>query len=922
MAANALEEKINKIRLQNEEIKRRYEEVEADKKNAAKLNALVKMVPSSDWPERKEPPEFTRKETNKSNVKSKSIKEHSDRPQQYVIGGVEGKKIHKFAQGDGPPPDPKYNFLADSEREENNVDIKKDEDNHKAPNKYVRNGPRKRGGGRDGYQKDHRKVPPTSRDGYLPEYDAWRAERNRIDEARINRQRTAEGNWRREWDNDKINIEKESSKKDPRFSLGDTSRRDYKEFEKRHQFEVEHSSRGRGGNHRGSHGPRTHGHYDNQNDFSESLVKGPLSPNDDRTVIATDKNIKVTVNHGNMPVKGPVMSVKVNAPSIAGTGRVGPRQKSRVTYSSHAESEISTHQIDNFYRQKSFDEKMHFNNTQRTNTPKSPFATRRKDNNKSPYLQRKDVKRDEATISAKSPSAQKKKFKEQQKSPQGQMQFFTSTSRGRGQTRFNGAKNTVIKILGRTDNSNLESTNVDVVKSNEYDIQQFSQTHVNENLKNNEPQIIIDNFTIIEAENSIDDIKEAIVQDFNCDTQNESLEEKFEKNEEIEVKKIDEMEITKNKETEENVVLKEIQVLEKNEKLENSKKAELLEKCEVLEKSEILKTDEVLEKNETEKIDIENIEGKEEIEIKIETIKSEEKEIEKSETVKIETEELEIDKMESEERKEEKIDSKESKIEKIESEERNVEKIEPEERKEEKVDKEIEKIESEERNEEKIEPEERKKEILEHGEKEIEKIESEERIVEKIEPEERKEEKIEPEDKEREKIDLKETKIEKIESEERKIERDERKEEKIDKEIENIEPKERKTEKFEPETKKNEPDAKEIEKNEVSQKEETPKNEIVDQHPLVDTNKKLSENVLNINESISAKNIFSKIENCSSENNETKIEDQQITLKSEIIENFKSVEENTRELEIKSDDNTLKTVSTEIPNEASYIPSE
>lgn len=75
-------------------------------------------------------------------------------------------------------------------------------------------------------------------------------------------------------------------------------------------FEVEHSSRGRGGNHRGSHGPRTHGHYDNQNDFSESLVKGPLSPNDDRTVIATDKNIKVTVNHGNMPVKGPVMSVK------------------------------------------------------------------------------------------------------------------------------------------------------------------------------------------------------------------------------------------------------------------------------------------------------------------------------------------------------------------------------------------------------------------------------------------------------------------------------------------------------------------------------------------------------------------------------------------------------------------------------------
>lgn len=56
------------------------------------------MVPSSDWPERKEPPEFTRKETSKTNVKSKPIKEHTDRPQQYLIGAVEGKKIHKFAQ--------------------------------------------------------------------------------------------------------------------------------------------------------------------------------------------------------------------------------------------------------------------------------------------------------------------------------------------------------------------------------------------------------------------------------------------------------------------------------------------------------------------------------------------------------------------------------------------------------------------------------------------------------------------------------------------------------------------------------------------------------------------------------------------------------------------------------------------------------
>lgn len=44
------------------------------------------------------------------------------------------------------------------------------------------------------------------RDEHKPEYEAWRKERNRIDEDRISRQKTAEGNWRREWDNDKVNF--------------------------------------------------------------------------------------------------------------------------------------------------------------------------------------------------------------------------------------------------------------------------------------------------------------------------------------------------------------------------------------------------------------------------------------------------------------------------------------------------------------------------------------------------------------------------------------------------------------------------------------------------------------------------------------------------------------------------------------------
>lgn len=56
------------------------------------------------------------------------------------------------------------------------------------------------------FKKDYRTSRGSHRDEHQPEYEAWRAERNRIDEDRISRQRTAEGNWRREWDNDKVRV--------------------------------------------------------------------------------------------------------------------------------------------------------------------------------------------------------------------------------------------------------------------------------------------------------------------------------------------------------------------------------------------------------------------------------------------------------------------------------------------------------------------------------------------------------------------------------------------------------------------------------------------------------------------------------------------------------------------------------------------
>ncbi|XP_072746070.1 uncharacterized protein [Anoplolepis gracilipes] len=401
MAASALEEKINKIRQQNEEIRRRHEEVEEDKKNAAKLNALVQMVPSTDWPERKEPPEFSNPP--RTNNKSKPAKEHQEHPQQYHSASGEGRKGHTFAQGQGPPPDPKYNFLADAEREEGNLESTKDNMPNKGQ-KHSKGTFRRKPAGKDGVQKDYRMNRSYRRDEYQPEYEAWRAERNRIDEDRISRQRTAEGNWRREWDNDKAHIVNEVTRSEG-TKLGDYVKKDYKDFDRRHHVNGnDYVSHNRSG-YRSYRGNSRHFHnnYENRSNnthHQEAHVKNPLSSNsEERTVVATDKSLKVTLNQG----KGPLMSVKVNSPSIAGTGRVGPRQRSRITYSSHSDIEVVSPDAEPFSHPKSYEDKTkgiyHDNQQQFSNSRKSQPPKKKDFTNKSPYFRKKEIRREDANES-------------------------------------------------------------------------------------------------------------------------------------------------------------------------------------------------------------------------------------------------------------------------------------------------------------------------------------------------------------------------------------------------------------------------------------------------------------------------------------------------------------------------------------------
>ncbi|XP_029164706.1 uncharacterized protein DDB_G0283697-like isoform X2 [Nylanderia fulva] len=469
MATSALEEKINKIRQQNEEIRRRHEEVEEDKKNAAKLNALVQMVPSTDWPERKEPPEFSNPP--RTNVKSKATKEHHEHPQQHHSASGEGRKGHTFAQGQGPPPDPKYNFLADAEREEGNVESLKDNPPNKGQ-KHSRGIFRRKPGGKDSLQKDYRMNRGHRKDEHQPDYEAWRAERNRIDEDRISRQRTAEGNWRREWDNDKAHIVNEMRSE---AKLGEYVKKDHKDFDRRHHTNGnDYASHNRSGyrSYRGN-SKHFHNNYENRSNnayHQEGHVKNPLSSSsEERTVVATDKSLKVTLNQG----KGPVMSVKVNSPSIAGTGRVGPRQRSRVTYSSHSDVEMVSPDTEPFSRPKSYEDKAkgnyHDNQQKFSNSRKSQPPKRKDFSNKSPYFRKKEIKKEDVNENPQEQNeveSPQKEHKESQKSDE--------------EVKFQKSEENIVKPL-QSDEIIDEKEN-DVISSNELDTNTEVKVNQNDNL--------------------------------------------------------------------------------------------------------------------------------------------------------------------------------------------------------------------------------------------------------------------------------------------------------------------------------------------------------------------------------------------------------------------------------------------------------
>lgn len=279
-AVENLDERMERIRKRNEELEQKHREAEADRLAALRNNAMVVTTSrpaaaatadedDDDWPRahRYDTYEFAYETANnktdatsgkaelanRNGSTDESTVETTEIQQQTTVSvkGPGGRDYKKFADGEGPPPDPSFNFLADAERDGNkqrraaatertNISAKGSHQLNSEPrsNKDWRSpavagttdgeqtNHRQRGGvqgssfksprgqnnnnstvGKAGNAGRMRNVQQRAGDESTTGNSAqWKTER--IDESRVGRQKTGDGRWRREWDNEKTSENK------------------------------------------------------------------------------------------------------------------------------------------------------------------------------------------------------------------------------------------------------------------------------------------------------------------------------------------------------------------------------------------------------------------------------------------------------------------------------------------------------------------------------------------------------------------------------------------------------------------------------------------------------------------------------------------------------------------------------------------
>lgn len=210
-----LEQRIERIRKRDEEIEKKHREAEADRLAALQANAMVKMTAPADddWPKahKYDKLDFTydvKCEQTDVDEKKSTDETRLQRP------------FKKFPEGQGPPSDPKFNFLADAERDgktqganalnenknwraNNNNNSSSSNSNNRRNNSNNSSFNRGRNGGGGGGGKGVKSQVDGKRGKPNDEPILRKNDRERNNEQRIQRQKSSDGMWRRASDETK-----------------------------------------------------------------------------------------------------------------------------------------------------------------------------------------------------------------------------------------------------------------------------------------------------------------------------------------------------------------------------------------------------------------------------------------------------------------------------------------------------------------------------------------------------------------------------------------------------------------------------------------------------------------------------------------------------------------------------------------------
>ncbi|XP_046545889.1 coiled-coil domain-containing protein 9-like isoform X2 [Haliotis rubra] len=344
-----LTKKMEEIRKKNDALRKRHEEIEADKRVAAKNN------PNKDVNS------YTREASSSGSSspqkESKSLPGEDRRGPRPKSGGrgkpqVGGKSKEKKPQG--PPPDPSYNFLADRRREgpakesngETPVEKVRKPDTRRHPKNYggqdfnnvktqMRTTKERQERPKSGPPRTKMELAMAMTGKERKQYLEWKAERDRVDQERMDRQKSTSGEWRRAWDADKNQQDFEQSSSPQRT---EPAKRPGVKQEQDVQTKPVGRGRARGrgrGRGRGDRSPR-------QRTFSSGDESRKVERQKDLLVVKIDNSGKET----NQSVEveywdDDMMDVKSNSAASVKSGT-----SSRDGHSNHARRRRDDHQFD------------------------------------------------------------------------------------------------------------------------------------------------------------------------------------------------------------------------------------------------------------------------------------------------------------------------------------------------------------------------------------------------------------------------------------------------------------------------------------------------------------------------------------------------------------------------------------------------